>query len=195
MKSRLPWVVAFMLGVAIILISVVSVSADDDEHRHRNRHGDRGNERREDDDDYEHAGNNWTSVDNPTYTEHCGACHAPYQPDLLPSGSWEKILSNLENHNGTEVAIEPEARTTIAQYLETNSADQSASRRSRKIMRSLNGQTPTRITDVPYIRHQHHDIPIEVFQRKSVGSRSNCPACHPSAERGIFDDDQISIPD
>ena len=62
-------------------------------------------------------------------------------------------------------------------------------------MRSLGSEVPTRITDVPYIRHKHRGIAPEVFQRKSIGSRSNCIACHTTAEQGIYDDDNVRIPE
>ncbi len=62
-------------------------------------------------------------------------------------------------------------------------------------MQNLGGQIATRITDVPYIRHKHREIADEVFQRKSVGSRPNCVACHTTAEQGIYNDHNVRIPD
>ena len=38
-----------------------------------------------------------SAVNNPTYKEQCGGCHFAYQPGLLPSGSWEKILAGGSN--------------------------------------------------------------------------------------------------
>jgi hypothetical protein len=135
-------------------------------------------------------------VNNPTYQEQCGACHFVYQPELLPSGSWEKILGGLDDHFGEEVDLDDESKKVIAEYLKTNAADYSSAKRAVKIMRSLRGQTPIRITDVPYIRHKHEDddIPPDAFQKKSVGSFSNCVACHTTAEKGIYDDDFVKIP-
>ena len=134
-------------------------------------------------------------VDNMTYKEHCGACHLAYQPALLPSGSWCKILSGLASHNGVEVVIEEETNDLIKHYLEKSAAEHSSAKRASKIMRSLNGQTPTRITDVPYIRHKHHEVPPDVFERESIGSFSNCNACHSTAEEGKYEDDYVSIPE
>jgi hypothetical protein len=62
-------------------------------------------------------------------------------------------------------------------------------------MKSLNGQAPTRITQVSYITDKHHDLPPHVFKRQSIGSFSNCPACHTTAEKGIFSDDFVQIPE
>lgn len=45
-------------------------------------------------------------VNNPTYEEECGACHFFYQPELLLSGSWEKIVARLDDHYGQEIEID-----------------------------------------------------------------------------------------
>jgi len=51
-----------------------------------------------------------------------------------------------------------------------------------------------RITDTPYIREKHHELDPEVLKRKSIGSLSNCIACHTTAEKGIYEDDNVKIP-
>ncbi len=131
---------------------------------------------------------------NQTYSAQCGSCHLAYPPELLPAASWRKILSELPDHNGEQVELESPDKETVDQFLETNAADKSSSRRARRIIKSLHGETPTRITEVPYIRHQHDDISETVYQRESIGSFSNCNACHPSAERGKFNADSVRIP-
>ena len=148
-----------------------------------------------DDDDEERGKDGFGPVDNVTYKEQCGACHLAYQPALLPSESWRKILSGLEDHNGTEVVIEAEDISIIEQYLKDNAAEVSSAKRAAKIMRSLKGQAPTRITEIPYIRRKHHEIPADVVERESVGSFSKCNACHVTADRGIYKDDYVSIPE
>jgi cytochrome c551/c552 len=165
--------------------------ADHDEHKERGRYQKRQRN------NSEHDGKRHLKpVDNPTYKEICGECHFAYQPELLPSGSWEKILAALADHFGEEIEIDQESKKVIAEYLKANSADYSSAKRAVKIMRSLRGQTPMRITDVPYIRHKHEDddIPADAFTRKSVGSMSNCIACHITAENGVYDDDHVVIP-
>ncbi len=133
-------------------------------------------------------------VTNQTYKETCGACHLAYQPGLLPSGSWAILLSNLRSHFGETVDIDATSKEAIEKYLTDNSADHSEAKRSRKIMRSLKGETPCRITDIQYIRRKHRDIPPEVFNRKSIGSFSNCLACHKAAAEGIYEEDDTVIP-
>jgi hypothetical protein len=165
--------------------------ADHNEHKKRKRYQIRYRN------NSEHDGKSHLKpVDNPTYKEICGECHFAYQPELLPSGSWEKILAGLADHFGEEIEIDQESKNIITEYLKANSAEYSSAKRAVKIMRSLRGQTPVRITDVPYIRHKHEDddIPTDAFTRKSVGSMSNCIACHTTAEDGIYDDDYVVIP-
>jgi len=162
-------------------------SSDDDSTQHRNRHRQSHRNR--------HGEQSVGAVEDPTYKEQCGACHFVYQPALLPSGSWHKIISNLEDHNGNNVAIEEAAKNTIAEYLTNNAAENSSGELATLITQSLLGETPMRITEIPYIRRKHHDIPKDVFQRESVGSSSNCVACHFTAEQGIYDDDFVRIPE
>ncbi|MBI4776077.1 MAG: hypothetical protein HY788_18195 [Deltaproteobacteria bacterium] len=49
-------------------------------------------------------------------------------------------------------------------------------------------------TETAYIREKHREISPAVFTRKAVGSLSNCVACHRSAEKGMYDDDDVVIP-
>ena len=131
---------------------------------------------------------------NPNHIEACGSCHWAYPAALLPAGSWEKILAGLEDHFGTIVDLNPESKNAVSDYLKTNAADYSKRKLSLKIIRSLGNQTPLRITEVPYIQKEHHEIKPDVFKRESIGSFSNCLSCHVDAQKGIFDDDHVEIP-
>ena len=176
-----------LLGEGIFCV----VLADHNEHKERKRYQKRQRN------GFEHDGKGHLKpVDNSTYKQICGDCHFAYQPELLPSGSWGKILAGLADHFGEEIEIDQESKKIITEYLKANSAEYSSAKPAVKIMRSLRGQTPMRITDVPYIRHKHEDddIPADAFTRKSVGSMSNCIACHTTAENGIYDEDHVVIP-
>ncbi|MBU0909485.1 MAG: diheme cytochrome c, partial [Proteobacteria bacterium] len=70
----------------------------------------------------------------------------------------------------------------------------SGAKRAVKIMRSLGNGVPQRITDIPYIREKHHEISAQVFARPAIASPANCPACHTTAEQGLYDDDSVMIP-
>jgi len=170
----------------------------DDDDDHDDDH-DKGKKRRRyqkrSRNDSEHYAKEYlTPVNNQTYIDECGACHLAYQPELLPSESWDKILAGLEDHFGETVDLDKESKKTITEYLKTNSAEHSRAKRSVKIMRSLGSNTPMRITDLPYIQEKHRKISQDVLQRESIGSLSNCSACHVSAEKGIYEDDYVRIP-
>ena len=135
-----------------------------------------------------------TPVNNQLYIDECGACHSAYPPELLPSGSWDKILAGLEDHFGETVDLDTESKKTITAYLKTNSAEHSRAKRAVKIMRSLGNNTPMRITEIPYIQAKHRKINPDVLQRESIGSLSNCSACHVTAGKGIYEDDDVKIP-
>lgn len=134
-------------------------------------------------------------VSNATYSSQCGACHFVYQPELLPSRSWEKLLSGLKDHFGETIDLVPEDLVTIKTYLTAHAADRSGAERARKIVRSLGrSSTPLRVSEVPYIAKKHHELTSDVFNRPSIQSRGNCIACHKGAGAGIYDDDDVVIP-
>jgi hypothetical protein len=174
-------------AASLLLCEGFHLTADDDKIRHRERK----RERHRGDDHYEGS---LKKVNNPTYIEACGACHFVYQPELLPSGSWVKILDNLDDHFGETVELVDDSKKIISDYLKSNGAENSSAKRAVKIVRSLGNQYPLRITDIPYIREKHSKISSDILMRKTIGSLSNCPACHTTAESGIYDDDNVIIP-
>jgi hypothetical protein len=181
------------ISLLLALILILDAFADDDHYRKRNRY--RGGSQKVDNDNNDHDRDDYLNpVTNQTYREACGECHLAYQPELMPSGSWQKILNQLDDHFGEEIEVDPDTKKTILEYLKTNSAENSLSRRSKKIMRSLGNQVPMRITDIPCIRREHHELDPAIFKRKSIGSMANCEACHITADKGIYDDDDVKIP-
>jgi Dihaem cytochrome c len=131
---------------------------------------------------------------NENYRNNCGGCHLTYPSDLLPAASWNKILTRLGDHFGESLSLDDLTREEIRKHLTENSADRSGTKKGGKILRNLGGSSPIRITELPYIRKKHREISPEVFKRKSVGSFSNCLACHKGAEQGDFDDNHAAIP-
>ena len=134
-------------------------------------------------------------VSNPEYATQCGSCHFAYQPELLPSGSWRKILAGLEQHFGEEVIIDEESKKEITDYFSSHGAETSSAKLAVKIMKDLGDQTPFRITDISYIREKHDDVlPRILKQEVGVGSLSHCQACHQTAQEGNYDEDEVVIP-
>ncbi len=169
---------------AFFCIPFSLVHADDDhKERKQERHRD-GN----------HGKTHVKFQADPAYKAQCGSCHMAYPPELLPEASWLKLLSGLEDHFGESLGLDVNSEKAIKDYLTSNSADHSASEQAGKIMKSLKNNSPLRITEVPYIIKEHHDIRPDIFKKKSVGSFSNCAACHTTAENNNFDDDNVKIP-
>ncbi|MCM2286710.1 MAG: diheme cytochrome c [Desulfobacula sp.] len=160
---------------------------DNDDSDHQKRKQDRHR-------DGDHGNSSVKSLANPTYQAQCGACHFAYQPEFLPESSWTKILTSLDDHFGESVELDAESEKTILDYLKSNSADHSTTKRAAKIMKEIGNQIPLRITQIPYIIKEHHEISQDVLKREAIGSLSNCIACHTTAEGGIYDDDNVKIP-
>ncbi|VAW70305.1 diheme cytochrome c [hydrothermal vent metagenome] len=147
------------------------------------------------DDDDDHHSQKPPST-NPLYTEECGSCHMAYPPGLLPARSWDKIIAGLEDHFGDNAELDAETAQSISQHLQNNSADQSSYRRSHKFNRSINADdTPMRISDVRYFKHEHNEIPNRMVSgNPQVKSFSQCDACHAKAEQGEFNEHNVRIP-
>jgi len=130
------------------------------------------------------------------YKAECASCHMAYPAWLLPARSWQKIMTNLDNHFGDNASLDPATLKTLTNYLLDNSAENSGVRRADKMLRYLpRDTTPIRISTLPYLRHEHDEIPERYIKANSeVKSMSNCAACHQGAEQGSFNEHQIRIP-
>lgn len=137
-------------------------------------------------------------VNNKQYKDECGSCHFAYQPGLLPSKSWEKLLNEkaLADHFGENAELDKEVLAPIYDFVMANAADKSYYKRARKITNSTDGlEAPLRITEVRYIKRKHHEIPERMIKgNKDVKSLSYCDACHTQADKGVFDEDTVRIP-
>jgi hypothetical protein len=137
-------------------------------------------------------------VTNKTYQEECGSCHFAYPPGLLPGKSWVKLLDEkaLNDHFGENASLEKDVLKEISDYALENAAEKSNFKRSRKIaLATEEGDAPLRITEVRYIKRKHHDIPEKMIKgNNDVKSLSYCNVCHTKADKGIFDNDTVSIP-
>ena len=160
---------------------------EEDEHKERRRY---------DRDDRKSSKKGVAPVTNDFYIKECGSCHFAYQPGLLPERSWVKLMKNLDNHFDSDASLEPEDNKKILDYLVENSAEKHTNyKRSRKIYRSIgSNETPIAVTDTPYFIKKHREIRKDLITQKQVKSLSNCKACHTTAERGIYGERDINIP-
>lgn len=160
-----------------------------------------------DDDDHSYGTEKWQKmkarstgvapVTNDLYAEECGSCHFAYPAGLLPSSSWQKVMTGLADHFGDNAELDTQTEQQITEYLTTNAAESSNYRRSRAIMYSLqatNMTPPLRITDTPYFKREHREIPNRIINLPEIGGNlSQCNACHQRADKGSFNEHEIVI--
>lgn len=146
--------------------------------------------------EYKKKSSQVATIIDPLYKEECGSCHMAYPAGLLPERSWKKMMSDLENHFGDNAELDKETQQRIQTFLVKNSADRSDYRRSSKFSRSIKQSvTPLRISDIPYFKHEHDEIPQRlVTGNPEVNSFSQCNACHTKAEQGLFNEHDVRIP-
>lgn len=135
-------------------------------------------------------------VSNELYKNECGACHFDYQAGLLPESSWKKIMANLENHFNTDATLEKEDFKTIMEYLKNNSAEKHMEyKRSNRIVKSIKkGTIPKSISKTPYMIRKHREIRTNLITQEEVKGLFNCTACHTTAQKGIYSERDIKIP-
>lgn len=120
------------------------------------------------------------------YTQECGSCHVAYPPALLPARSWQRVMTGLSTHYGSDASLDDAATVQqLSQWLQANAGS------SRKV-RSEPPQD--RITRAEWFVRKHRGVDAAVWAHVSVKSAANCAACHPQAERGDFDEHGLRTP-
>jgi hypothetical protein len=160
-------VIAFAAAAAV-MAWVVGTAVADGQHQQRRRYREREHRKGQ-------SESAVPAVDNPTYQEACGACHFPLQPALLPSRSWQLLLAGSQDHFGQSIDLDAEKLAEVEAYLTDNAAE----------------RTPGELAQE---RGEHRRLDDAVFERASVAGRADCPACHPGAATGVYDDDSVKIP-
>ena len=134
-------------------------------------------------------------VNNQLYIKECGSCHFPYQPGLLPANAWNKMMTNLDKHFGSDASLAPEDFQTLSKYLNDNSAEKNMQyKRSNRIVSSLlPGQEADSISTTPYMVQKHREIRKDLITQPDVKGLFNCMACHTTADKGIYSERAINI--
>lgn len=121
----------------------------------------------------------------PAYQQECGACHAPFPPGLLPAASWQRVMSQLGQHYGTDASLDAATEIQIARWL---AAHAGTYRRGRE-------EPPQdRITLSAGFIREHDEVPAGAWKRPSVKGPVNCGACHPNASEGAVNEHDVRIP-
>jgi mono/diheme cytochrome c family protein len=118
-----------------------------------------------------------------TYTAECGSCHIAFPPQLLSASGWERIMTGLGRHFGTDASVDAAVVAELTGYLRANAGS------PRRF-----GNAATRISETPWFRKEHDDVPAGAFRSKQVRSVANCAACHAQAARGDFSEDNLTWP-
>jgi mono/diheme cytochrome c family protein len=124
----------------------------------------------------------------PAYVQECGACHVPYPPALLPAASWQRLMSGLPRHFGTDVSLDPTTTAALSAWLGANAGT------AGKARRETAPPPEDRITRTSWFQREHREVAAEAWKRPAVESPSNCMACHPRADQGVFDEHAVRIP-
>ncbi len=121
----------------------------------------------------------------PKYEQECAACHVAYPAGMLPARSWQRLMGNLTSHFGTDASLDEASVREIDSWLSANAGT----------FRRVSAEPPQdRITTSAWFVRQHHEVQASVWKRASIGSASNCAACHGGAAKGDFNEDHVRIP-
>jgi mono/diheme cytochrome c family protein len=113
------------------------------------------------------------------FAKECGACHMAYPPVFLPARSWAAITGDLANHFGEDASLDPATTKAIADYLAANAADTTPGAPAAQILSGIRStDLPLRITEMPFWRRIHGEVPSSDFTSPQVKTKSNCLACH-----------------
>lgn len=119
------------------------------------------------------------------YIAECAACHTAYAPGLLPARSWQRVMSGLDQHYGTDASLDEATVRQLSTWLVTNAGT----------YKRVKEEPPQdRLTRSAWFERKHDDIPPSVWKHAAIKSPANCGACHSGADRGDFDDDNIRLP-
>lgn len=115
----------------------------------------------------------------------CASCHMVYPPAFLPKESWTRIMTGLDKHYGTDASLDPQSIKEISQWLNQHAGT---------YKRVSSAPPNDRITESTWFIKKHRKISDTTWKSSKVKSKSNCMACHTSADKGNYDDDDVRIP-
>ncbi len=121
----------------------------------------------------------------PLYKQECGTCHMAYPPGFLSKPAWGRVMNSLSRHYGTDASLDDTQVREIGQWLNQNGGT---------YKRVVNASKDDRLTTTEWFLRKHREIAPNVFQRAAIKSPANCTACHTTAAKGDFEEDNVRIP-
>lgn len=125
---------------------------------------------------------------SPKYQQECAACHVAYPPALLPAASWQRLMSNLPRHFGTDASLDATTVKELGSWLNRHAGT------ARKVRRDPTPPPEDRITRAAWFVNEHRKVPAPTWQLPAVRSAANCAACHIRADEGDFSERNIRLP-
>jgi mono/diheme cytochrome c family protein len=120
-----------------------------------------------------------------SYTQECAACHTAYPPGMLPARSWQRIMTGLDKHYGTDASLDAATVHQLNTWLQAHAGT---------YKRVAEEPPQDRITRSAWFERKHRHIEPAVWKLASVKSAANCAACHTRADEGQYDDDHLRFP-
>jgi nitrate/TMAO reductase-like tetraheme cytochrome c subunit len=115
----------------------------------------------------------------------CASCHMIYPPAFLPKESWARIMTTLDKHYGTDASLDPQSIKEVSQWLNQHAGT----------YKRVNEAPPhDRMTESAWFIKKHRKISQATWKHAQVKSKSNCMACHTTADKGQYDDDFVKVP-
>ncbi len=121
----------------------------------------------------------------PAYAQECGSCHTAYAPGLLPAASWQRVMSGLDKHYGTDASLDAGTVRELGQWLQTHAGTGK---------RASEPPPEDRITRAAWFVREHRKVDAAVWSHAAVKSAANCAACHTGADQGNFSERGLRIP-
>lgn len=128
-------------------------------------------------------GGNLSVPNHPKWKEECGSCHIAYPPQLLTGENWKRLMTGLDKHFGTNATMDSRDSAEILDFLQRYAG--SGNRHSASSLR---------ISDTQWFTREHREVSNSAWSTPAIKSRSNCAACHVSAERGDWSERGIRMP-
>ena len=121
-----------------------------------------------------------------SYLAECGSCHLAYPPALLAAGDWRRIMAGLDDHFGSDAAVDAQKRQEITAYLERHAGNPG---------KLGSAGDPPRISTTARFVRKHREVPAKLWHDPRVKSAANCEACHRGAAEGRYSEHDIALPE
>ena len=114
---------------------------------------------------------------NANWKAECGSCHIAFEPGLLPTESWRKIMGGLDKHFGADATVTAQVNEEITAFLADNSNN-----------RWAEPTAPLRITETDWFKRRHsaRRAFLSASQDPAVKNPANCEVCHSQMEHSHF---------